>query len=118
VATVFTEDTGKSVMQHPAIQVTINYLLDVGAEKTVPLLEPVVIDHFECLEMVLHALVIWRVLGIALSVYGFRHGLPHPLAVENKTIFNSNMRAGLNKMDINTIYWIGIIKATRYLYNQ
>jgi hypothetical protein len=29
--------------------------------------------QFECLEMVLHALVVWRILGIALAVYGFRH---------------------------------------------
>ena len=55
--------------------------------------KPVVIDHFECLEMVLYALVVWRVLGIALSVYGFRHRLSHPLTSGNKTMFHRNTHA-------------------------
>lgn len=59
MSTVFATHAGKTVMQDSAVQITINYLLDVGAEKTVPPLEPVAIDHFECLEMVLHALVVW-----------------------------------------------------------
>lgn len=113
MSTAFASHAGKTVMQDSAVQITINYLLDVGAEKTVPPLEPVVIDHFECLEMVLYALVVWRVLGIALSVYGFRHGLFHSLASGNKTMFHRNTHAGLNKGLKTTICSTMFLERTR-----
>ena len=101
MAAILTSYASKAVVKNAAVQVTVNHLFDDGAEKIVPPIEPIVIDHFECLEMVYDALVVWRALGIALSLYGFRQGLSHPLAVENKATFNGNKRAGSDKMHIN-----------------
>ena len=74
MTTVLTSDPGKAIFQNAAVQIAVNDLFNVGAKETVLPFEPLVIDLFEGLKMVLHALVIWRVLRIALAIYGFRHG--------------------------------------------
>ena len=63
VITILTPDPGKAVFQNAAVQIAVNDLFDVEAKEPVLLFEPVVKDQCECLEMVLHALVVWRVLG-------------------------------------------------------
>ncbi len=52
-------DTCKTVFQNLAVQITVNDLFDVGAKEPVLPFESVVIDQFECLEKVFHALVVW-----------------------------------------------------------
>ncbi len=84
VTAIFTSNPGKAVFQNAAVQIAVNDLFDVGAKETVLSFEPPVIDRLEGFKMVLHALVIGRVLGIALSVYGFRHESSHLLPLETK----------------------------------
>jgi len=57
VTTILTSNPGKAGFQNSAVQIAVNDLFDVGAKEPVLPFESVVIDQFECLEMVLHALV-------------------------------------------------------------
>ena len=65
MTTALTSDPGKAVLQNSAVQIAVNDLFDVGSKEPVLPSEPVIIDHFEGFKMIFHALVIWRVLGIA-----------------------------------------------------
>jgi hypothetical protein len=73
--TVTTLYPDKAVFQNAAVEIAVNDPFYVRTKKTVLPFEPLVIDHLEHFKVIFHALVIRRVLGIALAVYGFRHGL-------------------------------------------
>ena len=75
-----TTNTGKPVMQQSAVQIPIDHLFDIRAKETVFSLESIFINAFKGLEMVLHALIIRRVLGVALSINGCRHGYSDPIS--------------------------------------
>ena len=75
MTTVTTSHPGKTVFQNSAIEITINDPFKVGTKETVLPFEPLVIDHLEGFEMIFHALLIRRVLRVAMAVYGFRHGV-------------------------------------------
>ena len=81
--------THKAVMQNPAVQVAVNDLFYVWPEESILPLEPFIIDLLEGFKIVLHALVIGRVSGIALSVYGFRHVSFHLLPLGTKPNANA-----------------------------
>ena len=65
---IFASSPGKSVMQNPAVPIVIDYLFDIRAIESIPSFKPLFVDVFERFEMVFHALIIRRVLRIALSV--------------------------------------------------
>jgi hypothetical protein len=90
VTTVLTSHTGKPVVQNPAVQVPQHHLPDIGAIKSVLPLKPFFVDLLESLKVVLYALVVWRVLGIALAIYGFRHGFPIFSSQEQNQILSQN----------------------------
>jgi len=91
-------DPGKPVMEHAAIQISIDHFFDIRAKKAGSLFTSIFIDAFEGLEMVLHALVIWRILRSSRMVNGFGHGYPLDSRLRN---LNSNIRADL-------ICWAGV----------
>lgn len=87
MTTIATSHSGKSVFQNSAVEIAINDPFDIRTKETVLPLEPIFIDHLEYFKVIFHALVIRRVLWIAMAVYGFRH-----------EVFKSKTCAGLNKL--------------------
>jgi hypothetical protein len=79
VAAIPAAHPGKAIFQNAAIQVAVNDLLDVGSQETILPWKPLVINLFEGFKIVFHALIVWRVLGDSLAVYGFRHAVLHLL---------------------------------------
>ncbi len=78
--TVFlTSNPGKAIFQNTLVQIAANDLFEIGAKEPVLPFEPLVIDQLECFEMVFHALIVRRVLRVALTVYGFRREFFHLL---------------------------------------
>ena len=58
MAAIATPDAGKAIMQVSTVQVTVNYLLDVWAEKAVPSFEPVLVNLLKDFKIVLDTLII------------------------------------------------------------
>ena len=70
VPTIATPDTGKAIVQDTAVQITVNHLPHIRPEKPILFREPLVIHLFKRLELIFHALVILRNLGIARVING------------------------------------------------
>ncbi len=97
MAAVLASHTGKAVMQNPAVQVTVNHLLDIRTIKSILPLKLVLIDLLERFKMVLNALVIWSALGIALPVNRFRHEYRHLSQILSKVLFHRNTHAKMTE---------------------
>jgi len=57
-------------MENAAIKVTVNHPFDIGTKKAILFGKTVVVNLFKSLEMILNALIIWRLLWLSRSVYG------------------------------------------------
>ena len=75
---VVTPDTCKAIMEYAAIKVAIDNLSHIGPKKSILLGKTVIVNLLELFKMILNALVVRCVLGLALSVYRLRHGMSHP----------------------------------------
>ena len=75
-------DPGKSVMQNPAVKIAIDHFLDIRTIESISSFKPLFANVFEGLEMILHTLIIWRVLGVALPVNGNRHGYATSIPID------------------------------------
>ena len=64
----FTFHPREAVMQDAAVQETVNHLFHIGPEKPVPGGEPLIIDLFQRLKVVLNALIVLRLLRLAGAV--------------------------------------------------
>jgi len=78
MTTIATPDTCKAMMQDTAIKISINDLSYIGAKKSISFVKTVIVNLLKLFKMILNALVVRCVLGIALSVYRLRHELSHP----------------------------------------
>ena len=74
MTTISASDPGKPVFQNPAIQITVNNLLDIGTKKTISTLKTIFINLFKGFEVVFHTQVIRRVLRLTRAVDGWCHG--------------------------------------------
>jgi hypothetical protein len=84
-------------MQNPAVQVTVNHLLNIRTVETILPLKPVLIDLLERFKMVLNALVIWSALGIALPINGCRDEYRHLSQILPKALFHRNTHAKMTE---------------------
>jgi hypothetical protein len=65
VAAGLASHPGKTQMQVPAVQIPVNHILDIGSKKTVSALVAFFPEPFQVFEMVLYALKIMGLLGLA-----------------------------------------------------
>jgi len=65
VAAGFASHPGKAQVQVSAVQTPVNHILDIGSKKTVSALVALFPDHFQVFEMILHAMKIMGLLGLA-----------------------------------------------------
>ena len=75
MAAIATSDTGKAIMQDAAIQVSVNHLPDIGAEKAAFFGKMIFVNLFQGLKMIFHALIILGLLRPAWPIdwNGFGH---------------------------------------------
>jgi hypothetical protein len=62
VTAVFTFHPREAVLEDAAVQETVNHLPYIGPEKSVTGCEPLIIDLLQCLEVILNALIVLRLL--------------------------------------------------------
>ncbi len=74
MAAIFAFDAGKSVVQVPAIKISVDDLLDIGTEKSILPFKPLFIDLEKGFKMILHAQVIIGILRVPGTVDGVGSG--------------------------------------------
>ena len=73
MATVFALDPGKTIEEIAAIQIPLHNLFDMGAKEPVHPFKTILINLFQCFNVVFNAAIIRGLCGITGPVYGRRY---------------------------------------------
>jgi hypothetical protein len=68
MATILTSDPGKAVFQNAAVQIAVNHLPDIRAEKSIFLFKTLLVNLLECFKTIFDTTVVSGILGFALSI--------------------------------------------------
>jgi hypothetical protein len=68
VTTILTSDPGKAVFQNAAVQIAVNHLPDIRAEKSIFLFKTILVNLLECFKTIFDTTVVGGILGLALSI--------------------------------------------------
>ncbi len=85
ITTITAPNPCKLVMQNLSVQVTIDHLSDIRTKEPIRSFKPLFVDVFKGQEMIFHALIIHRPLGIALPMDRCGHGYATSVYIDEKT---------------------------------
>jgi hypothetical protein len=64
VTTILTSDPGKAVFQNAAVQIAVNHLPDIRAEKSIFLLKTLLVNLLECFKTIFDTTVVSGILRL------------------------------------------------------
>jgi hypothetical protein len=68
MTTIFTSDLGKAVFQNAAVQIAVNHLPDIRAEKSIFLFKTLLVNLLECFKTIFDTTVVSGILGFTRSI--------------------------------------------------
>ena len=68
MTTILTPDPGKAVFKNAAVQIAVNHLPDIRAEKSIFLFKTLLVNLLECFKTIFDTTVVSGILGLSLSI--------------------------------------------------